>query len=187
MPQSNTSSNNNNDNILDESMLAYLREVLPACAKCLEQHPTMANFDSYGRTNAHGKPLDTHVAGICHYFPHQSISDLATLLDVYLPLRLALSPSNFHHHQKKKKKNNEGSSIENDDDWEAVMVNTDLILHDVTTSENNGSSLEELSNRWKEIWNLQAVDQCKETYAVCRTESDIVHLQKLYDERCSSG
>ena len=93
-----------------EESLDYLREILPIGAEILEQHPRIACGDYFGRTNVHGNPLDTHVAGICHSLPQHSISELATLLDVYLPTRLAIGPSNligWKHHSPQ--------------DWEAVV------------------------------------------------------------------
>eukprot|EP00980_Cylindrotheca_fusiformis_P000681 scaffold167_cov110-Cylindrotheca_fusiformis.AAC.9 len=44
--------------------IEYLTQLLPLAAQFMEVHPTIGK--SKGEMNAHGKPLDTHVVGVCH-------------------------------------------------------------------------------------------------------------------------
>ncbi|CAB9507280.1 expressed unknown protein [Seminavis robusta] len=145
---------------VDDSLL-YLREVLPIGAKFLEEHPSIGSF---GRTNAHQKPLDTHVAGICQHFPHHSIEELASLLDVYLPTRLALSTANLGT-----------TAAPNEDDWEAVMENTDLIL----CEKGNDKRVVDL---WKNVWASQQMDECQDTFAICSNAEEKMELDRIFHE-----
>ena len=200
IPPENDTAPSSDESTWIPTTLDYLREALPASAKCLERYAAIGGPDQYGRTNAHGKPLDTHAAGICHDWmvpsqnndgsstPAMSISNLAALLDVYPPLRLALSASNFaasngDNHRKDY----------NDDEWEVVMENTDMILYrgdDATkgsTTTDGSSSITTILDRWKQIWDLQHQnDQCRETYATCPTERDARELLTLFEEHLNA-
>ena len=161
-----------------KAALAYLRQVLPASAHCLQRYTTIGG--AYGRTNGHGKPLDTHVAGVCHYFANTSLAELATLLDVYLPLRLALGASNFTD-ACPTANNTQEEDDDDDHHWEAVMENTDLILCDSSSSKSAA-----VAERWTQIWELQRADKCRETYAVCSTEQDALELRNHFDKHAAS-
>lgn len=121
-----------------EDTLSYLREVLPLTAQFLESHPTVGG--TYGRVNAHGNLLNNHVVGACHRLPFD-IPQLAQLLDVFLPTRLALGREH----------------VLNDvppDDLEAVVQNTDLLcIHD-----------DAHQALWDEVWLAQRLDEAEETY-----------------------
>lgn len=66
---------------------SYLYNVLPLAAQFLEAHPAVGR--SCGLRNAHGKPLDTHVVGVCQKLTG-SLSFVAEVVDVLPPTRLTL-------------------------------------------------------------------------------------------------
>jgi hypothetical protein len=94
------------------------------------------------------------VIGACHHFPHQQVPQLAELLDVYLPTRLALSSQH-----------DLAPSATPDYDLEAVVQNTDVLFID--DSEDESSLL-----TWDEVWRAQQLDGAKETYVVCQPPDD---------------
>lgn len=143
-----------------DKTLSYLRGVLPLTAKFLESHPTIGS--AYGRLNAHGNALNDHVIGACHHFPCFAIPQLADLLDVYLPTRLALSsqqplspPSEMPSYM-----------------LEAVVQNTDMVFVDVDQPMN--------TLLWNEAWKAQQLDGAQETY-VCipEMETDQLTAEKI--------
>jgi hypothetical protein len=58
----------------------------------LEAHPTIGS--RHGKLNAHGKPLNHHVLGICHML-RLDVPPVAEALDIYSPTRLALTTGNL--------------------------------------------------------------------------------------------
>lgn len=128
--------------------LSYVGEILPLTAQFLEAHPNIGR--QYGRRNAHGNILDDHVIGACHRLPF-SISELATLLDVFLPARLSLSADNV----------GQVSSVSESNeivyDLEAVVQNTDMLSLD---------NLNQHSVVWEDVWHAQLLDGAKESYVV---------------------
>jgi len=140
-----------------ETSLEYLSECLPLGARFLEEHPGIGT--SEGRNNAHGKAMNHHVAGICHSFPHLSIADLGQLLDVYLPVRLAIDVGRQ-------------VSRGDQDDLEAAVENTDLILYE-------GESMPHLL---ESIWTSQSLAGCDVSYALCRTSKHSSDLNKLFQK-----
>lgn len=139
-----------------EATLRYLRDVLPLTAQFLESHPTIGS--SYGRLNSHGNALNNHVIGACHHFPHQQVPQLAGLLDVYLPTRLALSSQ----HELM-------SAATPKHDLEAVVQNTDVLFIDESEDDKSAWLLSD------EVWRAQQLDGAKETYAVCQPLDDEGH------------
>ena len=153
-----------------EDSLGFLREILPLSAQFLEEFRKSNGIGTkYGRLNAHGKPLDDHVIGICHHFPNHSTSDLAVLLDVFLPTRLALSPLCLLSQK----------GTFDADEWEAAVQNTDVLLLD----DENSEKVPNYDRLMTDVWNAQELDGADETYAICRTEQEAINLQKLYERR----
>jgi hypothetical protein len=146
-----------------EDSLPFLREMLPLGAQFLEDHNGRI-AKNYGRLNAHGRPLNGHVVGICHHFSNHSVPDLAVLLDVFLPTRLALSASNMFRE--------EATAAYDDDALEAVVQNTDLLYGGDLEDKNNGI--------WTEVWKAQRQDGAKETYAICNNEEEVELLRQSY-------
>lgn len=141
-----------------ETALEYLREVLPVGAQLVEQHPEIGGRASYGRRNAHGKPLDHHVAGICYAFPPSQfqLAELAHILDVYLPTRLALDVNRSILNQTPDPNTPEWKTHQ--DQLEAVVENTDVLMIGHTTSSHH--------HLWSMVWEAQQRDGCQETYAI---------------------
>lgn len=88
--------------ISDDDGIQYLSHVLPMAAQFMESHPTIGR--SKGELNAHGKPLDTHVLGVCHRLQTSGLEQVASgsaeassemlqyfcnILDVLPPTRLS--------------------------------------------------------------------------------------------------
>jgi hypothetical protein len=145
-------------------LLQHFRAVLPASARFLERHPSLGN--AHGKLNAHGKPVSRHVYGICHQLS-ADVAQLADLLDVYLPTRLALTAHNLgsshdecapHEVSAAQLPSAHGGGL--DDDLEAVVLATD-VLYAQPGDEHS------LSSVFEEVWCAQQLEGAHECYAVC--------------------
>jgi len=152
-----------------DGSLSYLREILPLGAQFCEAHPTIGS--KYHRLNAHGRPLNDHVVGICHSFPHHSIAELAMILDVFLPTRLAISPQNMVNTNKSV----DWNDIHRDDDLEAVVNNTDMLSLE-------GANDQGFDTLAKHVWGAQEQDGAQNAFAICSTNEEAKLLESLFAE-----
>ncbi len=162
-------------NASTDDTLSFLREILPIGAQFCEDHPTIGG-SNYKRLNAHSKPLNDHVVGICHSFPNHSIAELAIILDVFLPTRLALSPDTIIKTHETNKVYLSHYEHEDDDDWEAVVQNTDMLLFG---SEDFPSP--DFHFLAKHVWKAQKQDGVQNSFAICDKEKDAEELNALFD------
>jgi len=145
---------------VDDSV-SHLREILPVSAEFLDGHPFIGGPYSYGRSiptstssNDHGKI----VTGICHLFPHHSLSELAALLDVCSNTRLMLSMSNMD-------RTSTGTTVPGTE-LEAVIEKTDAICIESSHLYVDTYNYQMI---WDQIWHAQERDGCRETYCMLRS------------------
>ncbi len=158
-----------------DDTLSYLRDILPIGAQFCEDHPTIGG-SNYKRLNAHGKPLNDNVVGICHSFPHHSIAELAIILDVFLPTRLALSPDTVIKTLETNKDYLSDGEYEDDDDWEAVVQNTDMLI--LGGGDNSSPGFNTLVQH---VWKAQEQDGVQNSFAICDKEKCADELHMLFD------
>jgi len=149
--------------------LDYLGDVLPVAARFLESHPKVGS--SHGKSNAHNKPLDNHVIGVCHQLEFD-IPQLSELMDVFSPTRLALKTANLSSGVRGHiKSHNENPSVANtiglSYEQEAVVHGTDLLY--ATPGQDNGVVLDHFGpgTLFGEVWCSHQLDGAKETYVTC--------------------
>mmetsp|Transcript_10543 Transcript_10543/g.22337 ORF Transcript_10543/g.22337 Transcript_10543/m.22337 type:complete len:315 (+) Transcript_10543:85-1029(+) len=209
--QQHASSSSSSPTTTIESSLAYLREMLPLGAQFLEDHPTVGS--ACRRKNAHGKLLNDHVLGICHLFPHHSIAELAVILDVFLPTRLAISP---RHRQTPLSKGDGGDDTTDnggividhppssssdgtirrtieDDDWDAVVNNVDVVMAEEeeggrnANSDSDRSSFRDFDELARHVWEAQRRDGAQCAFAVCGTSVEAERFEWLFLENHASS
>ena len=159
-----------------DNTLSFLRDVLPLGAQFCEDHPTVGA--NYQRLNAHGKPLNDHVVGICHSFPHHSIAELAIVLDVLLPTRLVLSPQTMANTMKEKSANIDWDGTIDEDDWEAVVQNTDMLAF------NGLDSSKDFDELAKHVWKAQEQDGAQNAHVICNTAQEANELERMFKQTC---
>lgn len=77
---------------LDEA-LGHLRDIQPFWSQFLEAHKTVGS--RHGKRNAHGKPLNHHVLGVCQRLDFTAAGELAELVEILTPTRVALTTRNL--------------------------------------------------------------------------------------------
>jgi hypothetical protein len=160
----------------DDAAIQYLSQVLPMAAQFKEAHPTIGW--SKGELNAHGKPLDRHVLGVCHRLQSLLLGTKASndtslsasaimlryfssILDILPPTRLSW---NIHSEGVFKYRIDGRLPL----DMEPLIQSVDHFdfstLSDATKVL-QGNDSDELFHR--QVWKWQRGVQVHETYASC--------------------
>lgn len=161
-----------------DGALTYLNDIQPVWSEFLEAHPHVGS--RHGKRNAHGNPLNHHVLGVCHELTRLGTGELAQLVDILSPTRLALTASNLGLAGSPRQHPTASSSGHDDahptafdglgDELESVLEVSDLICagaEDVGGGSIGGVG--PLWALWEEIWAAQHVAGASEVYASCRS------------------
>jgi hypothetical protein len=152
----------------DDTAIQYLSQVLPMAAQFMEAHPTIGR--SKGELNAHGKPLDIHVLGVCHRLQSMPLETKASndmlrffssILDILPPTRLSW---NIHDEGVFKYRIDDRRSL----DIEPLIQSVDHFDFSTLSDETKllqGNDSDEVFHR--QVWKWQRGVQVHETYASC--------------------
>ena len=168
-----------------EDTLSYLHNIQPFWSEFLEAHQTIGS--RHGKRNAHGNPLNHHVLGVCHRLS-QGTTELAEIVDIYSPTRLALTADNLAaslRHSDDSPDSGRASTTGPTlpttfdglgDELDAVLEVSDLLyaspqgmaeMAGAPRSEQHHAPLWAL---WEEVWAAQQLAGADEAYLTCCDE-----------------
>lgn len=157
-----------------DAALSYLRDIQPFWSEFLEAHTTVGS--RHGKKNAHGKPLNNHVLGVCQQMD-LGAAEIADVVEILTPTRVALTSRNLaaslHSEPLLASATRYGSlptCFEGlSDELESVLETSDLLFVDPSEAEPQHAPLHAL---WDEAWAAQQLSGAGEVYASCGAGSD---------------
>jgi hypothetical protein len=159
---------------LDEA-LCHMHDIQPFWSEFLEAHTSVGS--RHGKLNAHGKPLNHHVLGVCHRLQFEDAADIAEIIEILTPTRVALTSSNLAASllwEPSLAAAAAGASLPAafdglSDELDSIIETSDLLYADAAEASAEHAPLHAL---WDEVWSAQQLAGAAEVYAACVASGD---------------